>query len=330
MPFPRAVSRHRVTLAATALLAATAFVTADGAVAVAATPPAHVAAAAANTVQTLYGKVTVPAAPKRIVAFDFPEATALADLGIKPIGIGNYTPALPYYTKFLKGVSIITDSSGNPDLEKIAALKPDLIIGDEFSYDIAKNRNLYTQLSAIAPTVMLKWTEAAGNWPADAAGTAAAVGKTAQMNKLRSTFLTHAAQIKKTYASVLSTHTIDLISGGSGTAAGDWFLYGPNSSHGKVLATAGARFGAAKGQKPGFLQYSTEKYGLLQNSDVVIIDAADGTSAKPITSNPVFAALPAAKDGDVFTTPYFFTSSYRIANALLGDFATALKTVQSR
>jgi iron complex transport system substrate-binding protein len=272
-------------------------------------------------VKTLYGNVTVPPSPKRVVALDFPESTALADLGIKPVGIGSYTPDLPYYTSFLKGVPDVTDKSGQPSLEKIAAVKPDLIVMDSFTTDIEKNRAVYEELTAIAPTVVLKWTQAAGNWQEDAAGTAKAVGESAQLAKLKSTFEANAAAIKKKYAGLLAKETVDLVSGD----ASSWYLYGRTSSHGRVLAEAGARFGAAATQKDGFVQYSPERYDVLKDTGIVIVDAATGAAAKTVTDSPVFTTIGAAKNDQVFTTPYFFPSSYRIANALLDDFASALK-----
>ncbi|MCU1527874.1 MAG: hypothetical protein JWP75_1637 [Frondihabitans sp.] len=320
MPLPISVTRR---VAAVALVTAAALALAGCATPTSASPGTH-ATAHSTVVDTLYGKVTVPANPKRIVALDFPEATALADLGIKPVGIGSYIPALPAYTTFFKGVPNVTDSAGDPALEKIAAQKPDLILDDEFTTDVAKNKARYEQLSAIAPTVVLTWTEAAGSWQEDAAGTAQAVGKVAQMNTLTKQYEAKAAGIKKTYASVLSSHTVDLVSGD----ADSWYLYGASSSHGKVLAAAGAHFAAAAGQKDSFVQYSPERYGLLSHSDLLLVEATSGITAKSVMSDPVFASLPTAKNGDVFTTPYFFPSSYRMADALLDDFARALKKVK--
>ncbi|HEY0248619.1 MAG TPA: iron-siderophore ABC transporter substrate-binding protein [Gryllotalpicola sp.] len=314
---------HRAITAA-ALITATALALAGCAGSTGSTAEESTAKPSSNTVETLYGKVTVPANPKRIVALDFPEATALADLGVKPVGIGSYTPALPAYTDFFKGIPDDTDKDGLPVPEKIAAQKPDLIILDDFTSKIEKDRPIYEKLSAIAPTVVLTWTEAAGSWQDDAEGTAQAIGKTAELKKLRDDYLAHAAEIKKTYADVLSTHSVDLVSGDAST----WFLYGPTSSHGRVLAEAGSRFAAAEDQKDGFVQYSPEKYSLLQNSDIVIVEANDGIAAKPVTTSPVFANLPASKNGNVFTTPYFFPSSYQIANALLDDFENALKNAK--
>ncbi|WP_168203877.1 ABC transporter substrate-binding protein [Humibacter ginsenosidimutans] len=321
----RTPNRRLPRLLGAAALAASLVLTGCSAQKSVADPAASGSASTPSTVvKTLYGDVTVPAHPKRVAALDFPEATALADLGIKPVAIGSYTPDLDYYTSFLKGVPIATDDSGVPIVEKVAAAKPDLIILDSFTDQLAKNRPIYEKLSAIAPTVVLKWTEAAGSWQEDAAGTARAVGKTAQLDKLKAQFEARAASIKKKYADVLATKTIDLISGDEST----WFLYGPTSSHGRVLAEAGARFGAAADQKDGFVQYSPERYDLLKDTGIVIVDAATDAEAAKVTGSPVFGTISAARDHDVFRTPYFFPSSYRIANALLDDFANALKNAQ--
>jgi len=280
-----------------------------------------------RTVKTVYGDVEVPTDPKRIVALYFPEAMALADLGIAPVAVGGYFPPLPTYTKLFKGLPAVTDNNNVPDLEKIAALKPDLIVGDTFSVGASDNRKRYQQLSAIAPTAIFEWTTAGGNWQAEAAGAAAAVGETAQMNSLRAAYLAHAEKIKSTYAHVLATHMVDLVSANDAT---NWVLYGPTSSVGKVLAAAGARFGAARDQKDAFVQYSAEKYDVLNHTDLVLVASTgpnDPGIAKNVTSSPLFARLPAAKNDGVFTAPWFFPASYQVAHALLDDFEHALEKV---
>jgi iron complex transport system substrate-binding protein len=280
-------------------------------------------AAPTRTVDTLYGEVTVPATVKRVVAFGFPEDTALADLGITPVGRDSYIPDLPLYDKLLKPVPVVTDESGLPDLEKIAALKPDLIVGDVPKADKEKYRSVVEKLAKIAPTAAFEWKPAAGNWPAEAAGVAEAVGRTKQLAALKAEFEKKAAAIKQTYADVLAANTVDLVSGTEGT----WYLYDATSSHGAVLAAAGARFGAAATQTVGFQQYSTEKYGVLRDTGILVVENAGGDDAAGVTSNPVFAGLPAAQAGHVIETRYYFPSSYRIADALLDDVAAGLKRI---
>ncbi|MFT3863711.1 MAG: ABC transporter substrate-binding protein [Solirubrobacterales bacterium] len=271
-------------------------------------------AAAARSVETVYGKVQVPSDPKKIVALDFPEATALADLGVKPVGQPFYIPALPAYEKFFKGVPKVTDSSAEPELEKIAALEPELIVGD--INELEGKKKIYEELSQIAPTVLFEWEEAAGAWEEDAMGTAEAIGEAPQLEALKAGYEEHAAAIKSRYGSFLKSHSVDLVTGEPGV----WYLYNPSASHSKVLIAAGAHLGAGARQKEGFAEYSTEKYPLLKNTGVIVVDEPAPGESKEVTENPLFENLPAAKAGDVMTTPYFFPSSYQIAEALLGDF----------
>ena len=64
-------------------------------------------------------------------------------------------------------------------------------------------------------------------------------------------------------------------------------------------------------QKDGYVEYSPEKYGILQDTGLVVVDAANGAEAKPITSNPVFASLPAAQAGNVATRSSSCSCSWR-------------------
>ncbi len=76
------------------------------------------------------------------------------------------------------------------------------------------------------------------------------------------------------------------------------------------------------------MAYSPEKYNLLKDTSAIIVSADNAKQAAPVTSSPVFAGLTAAKDGHVFTSSRFFPSSYRIAGALLDDFAADLKKLK--
>lgn len=290
-----------------------------------ATADAGSSSAGTRTVATIYGPVEVPSEPQRIVALDFPEATALADLGVKPVGRPFYIPSLPAYEKFFKGVPKVTDSGAEPELEKIAALEPDLIVGD--ANELEGKKGIYEKLSQIAPTALFEWKTAAGAWEADAMGTAEAIGEAPQLAKLKGAYEAHAAQIKQRYAGVLGRESVDLLNGEPGV----WYLYGPTSSHAKVLIAAGAHLGAGTSVgDEGFTEYSTEKYPLLKGTGILVVgEEAGGGGAAEVTGNPLFANLPAAKDGKVMETPYFFPSSYGIAEALLGDFEAFLGTVKS-
>jgi iron complex transport system substrate-binding protein len=113
-----------------------------------------------RVIQHRLGKACIPKKPKRIVTLDVPAILdSLLVLGIKPVGStvdhfgdGNnwsgerYFPAL--LPELVTGIESV-GAEGTPAIEKILALKPDLILIADPS------EASYKQLSAIAPTVVI-------------------------------------------------------------------------------------------------------------------------------------------------------------------------------
>ncbi|GAA3401226.1 iron-siderophore ABC transporter substrate-binding protein [Paenibacillus hodogayensis] len=102
------------------------------------------------TVKHAMGETTVKGTPKRVVVLVNDAVEAALDLGIKPVGMVRAWGTDPMYAHLkdqLKDVQIVGDEN-QPNLELIAALKPDLIIGNKL-----RQEKVYEQLSRIAPTV---------------------------------------------------------------------------------------------------------------------------------------------------------------------------------
>ncbi|MGC4107582.1 MAG: ABC transporter substrate-binding protein [Thermomicrobiales bacterium] len=305
----------RAALAATAIgLAGPA---ASRALAQSATPSASPASGETREIETIHGPITIPANPMRIVPVNFPSAVTLLELGVMPVGITSYLPKLAPGIATPDGIPVIQTESGEFDLELIASLKPDLIVGSDWK-DPEKQLAPYEEFTHIAPTVLFEWKQAAGNWPVEAAGCADAVGKTAEFEALRASYLDLAQTVKTTYAAQLEAYTWDLFSAG----ADAWYLYGPSSSHGQVLAEAGIHFGAAASQTDGYVEYSPERFDLLKDTGALLTyaDEVEATMAQP-----TFASLPAVTAGHLFTSEYFFPSSYGLSSALLKDIEAGLK-----
>ena len=96
------------------------------------------------------GTTKVPETPNRVVVLTNEANDNVLALGVKPVGAvkswwGN--PYFEYIQADLQGVPVVGEEL-QPSLEKIAALKPDLIIGSK-----VRHQNIYPQLSQIAPTV---------------------------------------------------------------------------------------------------------------------------------------------------------------------------------
>ena len=96
------------------------------------------------------GETEVPVAPQRVIVLDSGELDAALALGVKPVGAVTFFEGdkfMSYLADQLEGVQTV-GTVAEPNLEAIAALKPDLILSSKNRHD-----DIYAQLSAIAPTV---------------------------------------------------------------------------------------------------------------------------------------------------------------------------------
>ncbi|MFD3478622.1 ABC transporter substrate-binding protein [Streptomyces sp. NPDC058695] len=103
-----------------------------------------------RTIEHAMGKTELKAQPKRVVVLDVGELDNVASLGVKPVG---YAPTegddgVPSYLKKAAGTPKDVGTINSLNLEAIANLHPDLILGSEL-----RAAKLYPQLSKIAPTV---------------------------------------------------------------------------------------------------------------------------------------------------------------------------------
>lgn len=108
------------------------------------------------TIEHTYGETTFTDVPERVVVVGLQEQDTLIDLGIVPVGVtywfGDETGINPWAEAALpEGAELpeVLDSTNGIPIEKVAALAPDLIIG-EYS---AMSEDEYDLLSQIAPTL---------------------------------------------------------------------------------------------------------------------------------------------------------------------------------
>ncbi|HWV24279.1 MAG TPA: ABC transporter substrate-binding protein [Thermomicrobiales bacterium] len=314
-------SRRRFTAVAASVFAQVGI--ASSVAAQASTPAASASpsAGAARVVETIHGPVTVPENPQRVVAISFPSAVTLLEIGIMPVGRTNYLPKLAPGTPDPTDIPIIESAAGELDVELITSLEPDLIVGSDWT-DPSMQNPAYELLPRIAPTVIAEWTRAAGNWREEATLSAEAVGKSEELTALRNAYESQVETIKSTYADVIASLRWDIISGG--TDSGKWYLYGATSSHGEVVTETGIQLKAAADQDLGFVEYSTERFDILKDTDVLL---APTENKEPLMAQPAFTGLPAITANHFYTSDYFFPSSYGISTALLQDIEDALKQI---
>ncbi|WP_259316603.1 ABC transporter substrate-binding protein [Kitasatospora xanthocidica] len=103
-----------------------------------------------RTLRHAMGETVLPARPTRVVVLDTGELDNVVALGIQPVGIvyTDGSKSLPSYLKDKAGSPAAVGTINSLNLEAIAALKPDLILGSQL-----RAQDQYAQLSKIAPTV---------------------------------------------------------------------------------------------------------------------------------------------------------------------------------
>lgn len=99
------------------------------------------------------GTTDINGTPQRIVALTWSQAEILLTLGITPVGVAT----VPGYRKWQSNYPPLPDSvvdlghRGNPNLDVIARLQPDLILGYNF-----RHQNQLERLQGIAPTLLYR------------------------------------------------------------------------------------------------------------------------------------------------------------------------------
>ena len=103
-----------------------------------------------RTITHAMGKTTLDKRPERVVVLDVGEFDNVVSLGIKPVGWTSTQPgdAIPSYLKKDAGTPKNVGTINTLNLEAIAALKPDVILGSQL-----RAADKYKELSEIAPTV---------------------------------------------------------------------------------------------------------------------------------------------------------------------------------
>lgn len=113
--------------------------------------PALGACAGAVTIEHALGVTRIPEPPERVISLYQGATDTAVALGLEPVGVVESWTEKPVY-RYLRGQLTDTHMLGletQPDLERIAWLHPDLIVG-------ARNRHraIYPLLEQMAPTVI--------------------------------------------------------------------------------------------------------------------------------------------------------------------------------
>lgn len=118
------------------------------------------------------GTTEVPDDPSRVVVLTNEGTEALLSMGVTPVGAANSWLGDPWYDHIADAMADVepVGKESGVNLELVAALEPDLIIGNK-----QRHEQIYDQLSAIAPTVVSERLR--GDWRENFRLYAEAVGR---------------------------------------------------------------------------------------------------------------------------------------------------------
>ncbi|QIG43305.1 ABC transporter substrate-binding protein [Nocardioides anomalus] len=193
------------------------------------------------TIAHKYGETTLEQAPKRVVCVGLTEQDALLALGVVPVAVTKWFGDAPGYifpwAQDLLGDAelpeVLEDTNG-VQVEKIAALQPDLIIGQ---YAGLKEKD-YQLLSQIAPTVAQSgdYADYGAPWDEMALTIGRAVGQPDKMQAL-------VDDVKQQVADAAAAHPE--FQGQSALVVTPYeglFVYGPEDSRSRMLVDLGFAF----------------------------------------------------------------------------------------
>lgn len=242
-----------------------------------------------HTVETAKGPVEVPRDPERVVVLDTGELDNALALGVKPVGAvttdvdSEFLDYLGDRTEGIESVGTITE----PNLEKIAALEPDVILSS-----VVRHGPLYDQLSEIAPTVL---SETVGYpWKQNLRLNAEALDREQRADELMAAYDREADEVD---AEIEDGAVISLVR----FIPGETRLYSDKSFSGVILNDVGATVpDAAKGEDT-FLPLSDEKLGLADGDYILTstYGASEDTDQAEITSSGLWTGLEAVEQGRV-------------------------------
>lgn len=276
------------------------------------------------TVEHAMGSTTIPTQPKRVVALDSSYADATLLLETELVGITTYraySTDLPDYLgeedakKYAPKVASVGEMSA-PSLEKIAALKPDLIVSAKVRHEA-----LYGQLSKIAPTVMSETT--GGTFKANIEMLGKALGKSDLAKKELSAFEAEAKKVGDAVNAKASNPTISVTRFNDGPTR----LYLTDTYSGIVLGDAGLARPAAQNTTGFALEISEENIKQADGDKIFVTTYDDdkGTATKTkqaFAANPLWAPL-APKVTEVPDATWMTAVSIQGAYFMLSDIAKA-------
>lgn len=259
------------------------------------------------TIAHALGSTTIPVEPKRVVVVGYTDHETLLALGVKPVGAmdwfgeGTYGK-WPWERAAWGGrpAQIVSNKSYEIDFEKVAALRPDLILGTYASL----KRSDYDKLSQIAPTVaQAKGDAYTTPWRDMTRVIAKAVGRVAQGEKLIRDVDAQFAAFRKAHPEVAKQQALVV---DAGQAPKSFYPFSSTDPRGQFLRELGYKGSPAIDKLAGHgfgAEVAKERVDLLDVDRLFLL--IDAPARKRLDADALFNRLAVAREGRVTPLGYY-------------------------
>jgi iron complex transport system substrate-binding protein len=276
------------------------------------------------TVTHAMGETTIKGQPKRIVVLTNEGVEAVLAMGITPVGAVEAFTGDTWYdhtAEQLKDTKPVGNES-EPSLEAIAALKPDLIIGNKM-----RQEKVYDQLNKIAPTVFAETLR--GDWQENFKLYSKAINKEDVGQEKLDDYNNRIEELKTTFGDK-TQQKVSMVR----FMAGDVRIYHKDSFSGVILEQLG--FARPEEQDlPDFAEKGVTKERIPAMDGDIMFYFTYETGDKEATkledewiNDPLFQNLEVAKANKVFKvsdTIWNTAGGYLAADLMLDDLETYFK-----
>ncbi|GGQ72306.1 iron-siderophore ABC transporter substrate-binding protein [Streptomyces asoensis] len=252
------------------------------------------------TLDHKYGSTTIESAPRRIVTVGLTDQDAVLALGTVPVGttewLGGYKGAVgPWAQDKLGGAAaptVLKDTGTGPQVEKIAALKPDLILAVYSGLTKAQ----YESLSKFAPVVAQPkaYNDYGVPWQRQTEEIGKALGKAAEAKALVSGVEDKFAAARKAQPAFAGATAV------MATPYEGTFVYGTQDTRSRILSDLGFSLPKDLDKVIGDTfgaNISKERFDLL-DQDVAVWIVPDLTTAiAKLHGDRIYADLDVVKQG---------------------------------
>jgi len=267
------------------------------------------------------GTTAVPVEPERIVTTTDQNALLpLLELGVDPVGSAGIvtedgSPKFRRTEGFDTTGIEFAGAFDDLDLEQIAALQPDLVVGYEFDEDV------YDELSAIAPTVLVQIFDRP--LPEALVEFGDLVGERDEALRLQGEYEDRVAALREALGPRLDTLSVSVLSPGD---PGTFGRGDAGQAVGTVMDDLGLPRPPAQVADDGEASYSLEQLSA-RSADVVLVLDFTGDRQEPglraLVDSPTFARLPAVRAGQAHVVDG--TTTVGAAWARMGGFLDVLE-----